>query len=102
MPDSPSSIRASLRFSVEPRSSEKIAALSVAATIEPMSMPSRRSRSKINAAANPVMIAVRIVPTVARLIALPSTGRISETPADRPPSKRMRTSARIPRSRASS
>ena len=102
VPDSPSSIRARRRLSVDPRSSEKIAALSVAATMEPMSMPSSRSRSKIHAAANPVRIAVRIVPRVDRLIAVPSTGRISEMPAERPPSNRIRASAMTPSVRASS
>ena len=57
-PDSPSSVRASLRRSVEPRSSAKIAAPSVAATIEPSSSPSSVEKSNSQAAARPVITAV--------------------------------------------
>ena len=53
-PDSPSSVRASRRRSVEPRSSAKIAAPSVEATIAPSSSPSSVERSNSHAAASPV------------------------------------------------
>ena len=49
-------------MSVEPRSSAKIAAPSVAARIEPSSIPSSVERSKSHAAARPVTTAVMIVP----------------------------------------
>ena len=45
MPASPSSVRARRRLSVDPRSSAKIAAPSVADTIEPTSSPSSSVRS---------------------------------------------------------
>ena len=101
-PASPSSVRASLRFSVEPRSRAKIAAPSVVAMIEPSSIPSSVPRSRIHAAANPVTTAVAIVPIRERLIAEPSTGRISIRPEVRPPSNRIRARAMIPIVRASS
>ena len=76
-PASPSSVRASFRRSVDPRSTAKIAAPSVAASAAPSSMPSSVERSNSHAAASPPISAVMIVPTVARLIAAGSTGRIS-------------------------
>ena len=102
MPASPSSVRARRRFSVDPRSRAKIAAPSVADTIAPTSMPCRSVRSSSQWATTPVTIAVISVPSVARLTAEPSTGRISEKPAARPPSKRIRASAMTPIVRASS
>ena len=66
-PDSPSSVVASRRLSVDPRSSAKIAAPSVAASTDPSSSPSSVERSKSHAAAKPVTAAVTIVPTSARL-----------------------------------
>ena len=45
-PDSASSVRARRRFRLEPRSTEKIAALSVPATIEPSRKPSSQLRSE--------------------------------------------------------
>ncbi len=101
-PDSPSSVRAIRRRSVEPRSRAKIAAPSVDATMAPRSSPSRVERSNSHAAASPVRAAVISVPTVARLTAGPRTGRISLMPARRPPSKRIRARAMIPMVRASS
>ena len=101
-PDSPSSTRASLRLSVEPRSSAKIAAPSVAARTEPSSSPSSVLRSNRNAAARPSSTAVRIVPTIARLTAAGSTGRISRKPEFSPPSNRISARAMMPIVRASS
>ena len=101
-PASPSSVRASGRRSVEPRSSEKIAAPSVEAMIEPSSNPSSVLRSNSQTAARPVMPAVTKVPSRARLTAGRSTGRISSKPAVRPPSNRISTSATMPIVRASS
>ena len=100
-PDSPSSVVARRRLSVDPRSSAKIAAPSVAASTDPSSRPLRVERSKSNTAAKPVTTAVTIVPTTARLSAGVSTGRISSSPEVRPPSKRIRASAMIPIRRAS-
>jgi hypothetical protein len=100
-PDSPSSVVARRRLSVEVRRSAKIAAPSVAARTEPSSRPSRVERSKSQTAANPVTAAVTIVPTIARLIAGASTGRISSSPEVSPPSKRISASAMIPMRRAS-
>ena len=101
-PASPSSVRATLRRSVDPRSSAKIAAPSVEATIEPSSSPSSVPRSNSQTAAMPVIAAVAKVPTTARLIAGRSTGRISSKPAISPPSNRISASATIPIVRASS
>ena len=100
-PDSPSSVVASRRLSVEPRSSAKIAAPSVAASTEPSSSPLSVERSKSHTAARPVTTAVTIVPTTARLSAGVSTGRISSSPEVSPPSKRIRARAMIPIRRAS-
>ena len=102
MPDSPSSVRASLRRSVEPRSTANTAAASVAATVDPSSSASFASRSNRALAATAVSAAVTIVPSVASMIDVSSTGRISSKPADRPPSKRMKASATTPTWRASS
>ena len=101
-PDSPSRVVARRRLSVEPRSSAKIAAPSVAARIEPSSIPLSVERSKSHAAARPVTTAVMIVPTMASDSAGASTGRISSRPGVSPPSKRIRASAMIPIRRASS
>ena len=101
-PDSPSSVRATLRRSVEPRSRAKIAAPSVAATIDPSNSPSSSERSKIHQAASPAIMAVRSVPTNASDSAEPSTERISPKLAVRPPSNRISASATIPIVRASS
>ena len=102
MPDSPSSARASRRRRREPRSTAKIAALSVAATAEPRIRPSSVPRSKSQIAAAPVISAVRTVPRVASETAVPSTGRISVQPALRPPSNRIRTRPMVPSVRVSS
>ena len=84
-PASPSSVRASLRRSVDPRRTAKIAAPSVAASAAPSSMPSSVVRSNSHAAAKPAdQRGERCVPTVARLIAVPSTGRISWKPGAQP------------------
>jgi hypothetical protein len=101
-PVSASSVRASLRRSVEPRSRAKIAAPSVAATIEPMRSPSSVVTSKSQAAARPAITAVTIVPTSASASAGTMTGRISGNPLVRPPSNRIRASAMTPIVRASS
>ena len=101
-PASPSSVRASLRRSVEPRSSAKIAAPSVDAMIEPSSSPSSVLRSNSQTAAIPVIAAVANVPTSARPIAGRRTGRISSKPAISPPSNRISASATMPIVRASS
>ena len=61
-PASASSVRATRRFRLEPRSTEKIAALSVVATIEPSRRPSRTLRPRNQCAASPVMPAVMSVP----------------------------------------
>ena len=66
-PDSPSSVRASRRPSVEPRSSAKIAALSVDDRIPPSSRPSSVVRSSSHEAVSPATTAVTTVPTTARL-----------------------------------
>jgi hypothetical protein len=87
---------------VEPRSSEKIAAPSVEATIDPSRRPSSVLRSKSQIAAMPVRPAVTNVPTRARLMAGRSTGRISSNPAVSPPSNRITASATMPIERASS
>ena len=100
-PASPSSARASRRRSVESRSTAKMAAPSVAAMMLPTSRPSLVENPNRAAAASPVITAVRTVPMMARLMATPSTGRISSNPAFSPPSKRIRASATIPTSRAS-
>ena len=102
IPDSPSSERARRFSRVERRSTAKIAAESVAAIAAPTIIPSSRVRSKISFAAKPAIAAVTRVPTVASEAAVPSTGRISDHPAVSPPSKRIRTSAIVPRVRASS
>ena len=81
---------------LEPRSTEKIAALSVAATIEPMSIPSSIERSSSHAAVSPTPTAVRIVPANASERLVDSTGRISPQPALRPPSKRISATAMMP------
>ena len=57
-PASPSSVRASGRRRVEPRSSAKIAAPSVEATIEPEQQALERVRSNSQAAASPATAAV--------------------------------------------
>src|SRR5829696_9791700 len=101
-PDSASSTRATRRLRLDPRRTEKIAALSVEATIEPSSRAGRSGRSSRSAAASPTTTAVTIVPTVASEIAGPTTGRISGHPAARPPSNRISVSAMIPTVRVSS
>ena len=102
IPDSPSSERASRFFRVERRSTAKIAAESVAAIAAPTIIPSSTLMPKIQWAASPAAQAVIAVPIVAIEAAVPSTGRISDQPAVRPPSKRIRTRAIVPRVRASS
>ena len=93
-PDSPSSVRAILRRSVDPRSTANTAAASVAATVEPrISASSVVSSVNSSAAATAVMPAVSAVPTVASAIETPITGRISAQPEDRPPSYRISASA---------
>jgi hypothetical protein len=61
-PASASSVRASLRLRVEPRSTAKIAALSVVAMIEPSSSPSRSEKSSSQLATSPVRPADLAVP----------------------------------------
>jgi hypothetical protein len=95
-PDSASSVRARRRFSPEPRSTEKIAALSVTDTIEPSSSPWSIDRSRSHVAASPVTAAVTSVPTVASEIPGQSTGRTSLQPAAKPPSNRISESATTP------
>ncbi len=102
IPDSPSSERATLRRSFDPRSTAKIAAESVAAIAEPRISPSSVERSRIQAEANPAISAVRMVPSVPSEIAVASTGRISFQPAVSPPSNRIRTRPIVPRVRVSS
>src|SRR3954470_24648680 len=102
IPDSPSSVRATLRLRWEPRSTAKIAALSVAAIAEPTISAGSRPRPKIHFAARPASAEVTMVPSVASETAVPSTGRISRQPAERPPSKMIRTRAIVPSVRASS
>ena len=95
-PDSPSSVRASRRRSVDPRRTANTAAASVAATVEPsISASSLVSSSISHSATIAVSPAVRIVPTVASAIDCPITGRISAQPLDRPPSYRISASAMI-------
>ena len=101
-PDSPSSVRARRRRSVEPRSTANTAAASVAATVEPSSSACSGSRSRIAAAATAVSAAVSSVPSVARITAVGSTGRISSKPLERPPSNRIIATATMPAERASS
>ena len=100
MPASPSSVRASLRLSGEPRSIAKIAAPSVEEMIAPSSSPSSSVKSNSQVAASPQIAAVISVPRSARLITGFSTGRISPKPALRPPSNRISASATMPTSRA--
>ena len=102
IPDSPSSERASRRRSCEPRSTAKIAALSVAAIAAPRISDSSVPRSKSHAAASPASAEVTMVPTIASEIAVPSTGRISRHPAVSPPSKRISTRPIVPSVRVSS
>ena len=101
-PASPSSVRASLRRSVDSRSRAKIAAPSVDEMIAPSSMPSSVLRSNSHDAAKPQITAVPSVPTTASSSDGRSTGRISSKPADSPPSKRISASATTPIVRASS
>jgi hypothetical protein len=101
-PDSPSSVRARRRRSVEPRSTANTAAASVAATVEPSSSAGSVSRSRISAAATAVSAAVASVPSVARMIDVRRTGRISSKPLERPPSNRIIATATMPAWRASS
>ena len=101
-PASPSSVRASLRRSVDSRRSAKIAAPSVEEMIAPISMPSSVLRSNSHAAAKPQITAVPSVPRIASDSDGRSTGRISSKPADSPPSNRISASATTPIVRASS
>ena len=96
IPDSPSSARASGLLRWDPRRTAKIAALSVAATAPPISIPSRVERSKSQTATKPVITAVITVPIVASETAVPRTGRISPQPAVRPPSNRIRIRPIVP------
>ncbi len=101
-PDSASSVRASFFLRVDPRSTEKIAALSVPATIEPSRKPSSQLRSRSRWAATPVSTAVPIVPSVASERLGATTLRMSSQPATRPPSNRISARAMIPIVRANS
>jgi hypothetical protein len=101
-PASPSSVRASLRRSVDSRSRAKMAAPSVDEMIAPSSIPSSVDRSNSQAAAKPQITAVPSVPRIASDSDGRSTGRISSKPAVMPPSNRMSASATIPIVRASS
>ena len=101
-PASPSSVRSSRLRSPDPRSSEKTAAPSVEATIEPTSRPSSVEKPNSHDAAKPVTTAVISVPGSASPIAGRSTGRISPQPAVSPPSNRIRASAITPIVSASS
>ena len=100
-PDSPSSVLASLRVRVDPRSNEKIAAPSVDDRIAPSSRPSLVENPNKAAAASPKTPAVIIVPTVASAVEAPSTGRTCNRPLVNPPSNRIRASAITPIVRAS-
>src|SRR5436190_2318752 len=101
-PDSASRTRASRRSMLDPRRTEKTAAPSVAATIEPSSRPSSVLRSSSTAAIRPTIAAVPTVPTTASERLGQRTGRISSQPAASPPSNRIRASAITPIRRASS
>ena len=71
-PDSPSSVRAIQRRSVDPRSTANTAAASVAATVEPSISASQPvSSSNSHSAAIAVMPAVSSVPSVASAIDWP-------------------------------
>ncbi len=74
-PDSPSSVLASLRDRVEPRSRPKIAAPSVEDRIAPSSSPSSVENPNRAPAVRPTTAAVITVPTVASAVAGASTGR---------------------------
>ena len=81
MPDSPSRIRARRFFSDDPRSTEKIAALSVAATIEPSSRPSSVLRSSSQRGGQPDDHGLGDRwRTMASITLVRSTGRISPQP----------------------
>jgi hypothetical protein len=101
-PDSASSVRATRRRSVEPRSTAKIAAASVEATIPPRSRLRSHEKSNRRWAAAPTTPAVIAVPTIASRNAGPSTGPTSANPAESPPSNRISARAAIPMRRASS
>ena len=100
--DSASSVRATFLLRVEPRRTENTAALSVAARIDPRSNPSSTEKSNSQAAANPAITAVRMVPTNASPLAARRTGLTSSKPAARPPSNRISASAITPTVCASS
>lgn len=100
-PDSPSSVCASLRVSVEPRSSAKIAAPSVEDTVAPSSSPYVAEKPNRAAAERPTITAVMAVPAVANAVAAPSTGRRCRSPLVRPPSNRISPSEMTPIVRAS-
>ena len=85
-PDSPSSVRAIRRRSVDPRSTANTAAASVAATVEPSSSASSVQLAEQGAAASAVRPAVIRVPSVASATETRITGLISAQPLERPPS----------------
>ena len=101
-PASPSSVRASLRRSVDSRRSAKIAAPSVDEMMAPSSIPSSVEKSNSHDAAKPQSTHVPSVPTIARPSDGRSTGLISSKPAVSPPSNRISASATMPIVRASS
>src|SRR5215211_4852018 len=101
-PDSASSMRARRRSMLDPRSTEKTAAPSVAATIEPSNSPWSVLRSSSQPAARPTIAPVATVPRVASERLGHSTGRISSQPAASPPSNRISARAITPIVRASS
>src|SRR5947209_4165784 len=88
-PDSPSSVRASLRDNVEPRSSAKIAAPSVEDKIAPNRRPSWIENPKSAAAEMPTSSAVIAVPTVANDVEAPRTGGRCGRPLVSPPASRL-------------
>ena len=94
IPDSPSSARARRRFRLEPRSTAKIAALSVAAIGGADDQPLERGQVEEpggrDARRSAPSAACRRSPSRAPVF---STGRISIQPAVSPPSKRIRTQA---------
>ena len=101
-PDSISSVAPVRSFSSSPAvlSKPKTAAASVEPTMAPMSKPSCQDRPSIQCAANPVMAAVAITPTVARESAGFRLTRKLSFRVPRPPSNMMIASAKLPNKKA--
>ena len=97
MPDSPSSVRASRRRSVEPRSTANTAAASVAATVEPSSSAGSGSRSRISARRDRGQRrGEQRAERGERRSTSPAPGGSPSKPLDRPPSNRISASATMP------